>query len=230
MDGLPVALATAGRYLSQVFVSCHEYLESSKREWRRLQEHSPELPAYKNKLYISWTLSIQEISHRHKLSFRHFSGWVFFDSQNLWRELLHESEAVSSFLGFANDPIAFHEAMRVLCRYGLVEVTSDPRNKTNESGGYSMPRPVHSWLSNEFMSSLSLRHRSIKANCAFRCVSNYVRILLKTENYYDFCRFRPHATRCMHLISEKDQVADVKDTSYPLDFAFIGLAYLYGRD
>lgn len=228
MDGLPVALATAGRYLSQVSISCREYLELSRREWRRLQENSPQLPAYKNKLYISWNISLREIAHRHESSFRLFSVWVFFDSQNLWRELLHEPDEVCSLLEFADDPIAFHEAMRVLCNYGLVEVASDPRNKTNESRGYNMPRPVHSWLANEF--SNSLLHKPIIAHYAFRCVGNYAQRLLDSQNYYDFCRFRPHAKRSLQLISEKLQAADVTKPSYAMDFVGIGLAYLHGSD
>lgn len=54
--------------------------------------------------------------------------------------------------------------------------------------------------------------------------------LLDSQNYYDFCRFRPHAKRSTQLISEKLQAADVTKPSYALDFVGIGLAYLQGSD
>ncbi|KAF4924462.1 Kinesin light chain 3 [Colletotrichum fructicola] len=47
LDGLPLALATAGAYLYQVVTSCREYLEIYEKAWLRLQEESPELMDYK---------------------------------------------------------------------------------------------------------------------------------------------------------------------------------------
>ncbi|KAF4474467.1 hypothetical protein CGGC5_v016964 [Colletotrichum fructicola Nara gc5] len=43
LDGLPLALSTAGAYLSQVTTTCAEYLRLYKESWLRLQKGSPQL-------------------------------------------------------------------------------------------------------------------------------------------------------------------------------------------
>ena len=42
LDGLPLALATAGAYLSQISTTPEEYLRYYDESWRKLQEASPE--------------------------------------------------------------------------------------------------------------------------------------------------------------------------------------------
>jgi hypothetical protein len=46
LDGLPLALATAGAYLDQVAISFLDYLGLYKESWVKLQKTSPELSSY----------------------------------------------------------------------------------------------------------------------------------------------------------------------------------------
>jgi hypothetical protein len=69
LDGLPLALATAGAYLDQVVVSLSDYLRLYKQSWVRLQESSPELDSYEDRtLYSTWQISFEHIERRNVLS------------------------------------------------------------------------------------------------------------------------------------------------------------------
>ncbi|KAF5521006.1 putative mitochondrial chaperone BCS1-B [Colletotrichum aenigma] len=61
LDGLPLALATAGAYLDQVATSCREYLEMYEKAWLHLQEESPGLTEYDYTLYTTWDISLRHI-------------------------------------------------------------------------------------------------------------------------------------------------------------------------
>jgi hypothetical protein len=62
LDGLPLALATAGAYLDQVAVSLSDYLHLYKQSWVQLQESSPELDSYEDRtLYSIWQISFDYV-------------------------------------------------------------------------------------------------------------------------------------------------------------------------
>ena len=53
LDGLPLALATAGAYLDQVAISLSDYLRLYKESWAKLQESSPRLTSYEDRMLYS---------------------------------------------------------------------------------------------------------------------------------------------------------------------------------
>ncbi len=53
LDGLPLALATAGAYLDQVAISLSDYLRLYQQSWVQLQESSPELESYEDRTLYS---------------------------------------------------------------------------------------------------------------------------------------------------------------------------------
>ena len=58
LDGLPLALATAGAYLDQTALSFSDYLRLYKESWMKLLKTSPELNSYEDRtLYSTWQLS-----------------------------------------------------------------------------------------------------------------------------------------------------------------------------
>ena len=58
LDGLPLALATAGAYLDQTALSFSDYLRLYKASWVKLLKTSPELNSYEDRtLYSTWQLS-----------------------------------------------------------------------------------------------------------------------------------------------------------------------------
>src|ERR1700752_2286228 len=87
LDGLPLALATAGAYLDQVAISFSDYLRLYKESWVKLQESSPELSSYEDRtLYSTWQVSFNHVKQQNELSAKLLCFWAYFDSQDLWLE------------------------------------------------------------------------------------------------------------------------------------------------
>ena len=69
LDGLPLALATAGAYLDQTARSFSDYLRLYKESWVRLKEISPVLSSYEDRtLYSTWQISFDNIKQQNPLS------------------------------------------------------------------------------------------------------------------------------------------------------------------
>ena len=147
LDGLPLALATAGAYLNQTGISFSDYLRLYKESWARLQETSPKLSSYEDRtLYSTWQVSFGYVEQRNALSAKLLRLWAYFDNQDLWFELLRHSDSRDPdwIQKLTKDELSFHGAMRVLCDYGLVGVDT-PLQELIESRGYSIHGCVHSW-------------------------------------------------------------------------------------
>jgi hypothetical protein len=55
LDGLPLALSTAGAYLEHVTTSFSDYLRLHNASWLKLQIKSPQLSSYEGRsLYTTW--------------------------------------------------------------------------------------------------------------------------------------------------------------------------------
>ncbi|KFY30536.1 hypothetical protein V494_08120, partial [Pseudogymnoascus sp. VKM F-4513 (FW-928)] len=147
LDGLPLALATAGAYLDQVAVSLSDYLRLYKQSWVQLQESSPELDSYEDRtLYSTWQISFDHVKQQNDLSARLLCFWAYFDNQDLWLELLQHSDSNDPgwVQELTKDEISFHQAVRVLTSHGLVEIDTHSEGLV-ESQGYSIHGCVHSW-------------------------------------------------------------------------------------
>ncbi|KAF7522645.1 hypothetical protein PCG10_007365, partial [Penicillium crustosum] len=88
LDGLPLALATAGAYLEQVSISCTEYLQLYRESWQQLHEETPQLAAYDQTLYSTWNLSYRYIQEQSPIAAMLLRQWAYFASEDLWYELL----------------------------------------------------------------------------------------------------------------------------------------------
>ena len=79
LDGLPLALATAGAYLDQTAIGFSDYLRLYKASWAKLLETSPELSSYEDRtLYSTWqklAYSI-DITFERRIFQRIHSSWV----------------------------------------------------------------------------------------------------------------------------------------------------------
>jgi hypothetical protein len=86
LDGLPLALATAGAYLNQVATSFAEYLCLYRASWLRLQQTSPEVSTYEDRqLYSTWQLSLDYIKQQSELSAKLLKLWAYFDNRSVVR-------------------------------------------------------------------------------------------------------------------------------------------------
>jgi len=150
LDGLPLALATAGAYLDQTAISFSDYLHLYKASWAKLLMTSPELNSYEDRmLYSTWQLSFDQVKQRNELSAKLLQLWAYFDNQDLWFELLRHgnSEDPDWIRELTEDELGFNGVVRVLSDHGLVEVDMSSQELI-ESRGYSIHGCVHSWMVN----------------------------------------------------------------------------------
>ena len=160
LDGLPLALATAGAYLDQAAISFSDYLRLYKASWAKLLMTSPELNSYEDRtLYSTWQLSFDQVKQRNELSAKLLRLWAYFDNWDLWFELLQHSNSEDPgwIRELTEDELGFNRAVRVLSDHGLVEVDMSSQELI-ESRGYSIHGCVHSWtvyvLNQEWETSL----------------------------------------------------------------------------
>ena len=198
MDGLPLAIATAGAYLDQVAVSLPDYLRLYKQSWMRLQASSPELDSYEDRtLYSTWQISFDHVKQQNELSAELLRFWAYFDNQDLWLELLQHSDSNDPdwIRELTKDEVSFHQAVRVLCSHGLVEVDTFSQGLI-ESRGYSIHGCVRSWtvhvLNQEWDHDL--------ARIAVKFVGSHVPEEQAVQPWSTQRRILQHAGRCSQMI------------------------------
>ena len=221
LDGLPLALATAGAYLYQNSRSFSEYLRLYDTSWLRLQKTTPWLRTYEDRaLYTTWQLSLDQIVQQNELSAQLLKFWAYFDNEDIWFELLQHGR--SSDIGWASelveDELSFDQTMRALCNYGLVEAAI-PLEEMVESGGYSIHSCVHSWT----VHMLNEQRDYEMAGLALRCVGSHVPGEDTSKFWVTERRLARHAARCWYLLSN----GLVRDEG--LEWALGSLANLYYR-
>ncbi|KAM3074278.1 hypothetical protein ACMFMF_006294 [Clarireedia jacksonii] len=198
LDGLPLALTTAGAYLDQVAISCSEYLGLYKQSWVRLKESSPELDSYEDRtLYSTWQISFDRVKQQNFLSAKLLCFWAYFDSQDLWWELfLHSDSNDPDWVReLTRDKFSFHQAVRVLSSHGLVEVETSSRDLI-ESQGYSIHGCVHSWT----VHILNQKWDYDLARLAVKFVGLHVSKNEAVQPWLTQRRVLQHAMRCSYMI------------------------------
>jgi tetratricopeptide (TPR) repeat protein len=198
LDGFPLALATAGAYLHQVTMGFGDYHRLYKASWSKLQKMSPGLTSYEDRtLYSTWQISFDRVREQNKLSAMLLRLWAYFDSHDLWFELLRNTDADDPewIRKLTEDEMDFHAAMRVLSDHGFVEVEMSSQEQF-ESRGYSIHGCVHSWtihVLNQFwdhtMEKLSLK-----------LVASHVPEKATAQWWVTQRRLLQHATRCTDRI------------------------------
>ncbi|KAI1858502.1 uncharacterized protein JN550_012635 [Neoarthrinium moseri] len=146
LDGLPLALATAGAYLRHVPVSLSDYLRLYKSSWARLHSSTPSLGSYQDRtLSSTWRVSYDQVLEQNPLAARILQWWAYFDNEDLWFELLQpHGDDGPSWMNKLNDELNFNSAMGVLHDYGFVEPHAVSTGLI-ESRGYSIHACLHSW-------------------------------------------------------------------------------------
>ncbi|RYP50015.1 hypothetical protein DL768_004370 [Monosporascus sp. mg162] len=218
LDGLPLALATAGAYLNQTSTSFGKYLRLYEDSWTKLQKTSPELSSYTDRtLYSTWQLSLEHIKRRNEYSAKLLRLWAYFDNQDIWLELIQhsDSEDPAWIREIAEDELSFNNTVRVLSDYGLVEVNTASGEQT-ESKGYSIHSCVHSWT----MSVLNQEWDQDLANLAVKCVASHIPGSGSAKWWLIQRRLLQHAARCHYLLLNHI-------TNDGLDWAFHNLGDLY---
>ena len=199
LDGLPLALATAGAYLDQTARSFSDYLRLYKESWVRLKETSPELRSYEDRtLYSTWQISFDNIKQWNPLSANLLRLWAYFDNQDLWFELLRHSDSEDPewLRELTKDELSFDGAVRVLSNLGLVEVATSSQEWI-ESKGYSIHGCVHSWT----IHALNQEWNCDLARLAVKFVGAHVPTEEEGQLWLIQRRLLQHAARCSYMFS-----------------------------
>jgi tetratricopeptide (TPR) repeat protein len=209
LDGLPLALATAGAYLDQVSISVSDYLRLYKSSWVQLQTTSPHLDSYEDRtLYSTWQISFDHVKQQSDLAANLLRFWAYFDSQDLWLELLRHRESDccddNSWLSqLSRDEMIFHQTMRILCDHGLVDTDMTTVDLV-ESRGYSIHGCVHQWT----IHVLNLAWDHELAVLAVQFVANHESEQQGAQVWTTSHRRLRHAIRCSDMIQKNLIMAD----------------------
>ncbi|OCL02321.1 tetratricopeptide repeat domain-containing protein, partial [Glonium stellatum] len=198
LDGLPLALATAGAYLYQVSTSFAEYLRLYNESWLRLQQKSPQILSYEDRaLYSTWELSLVHVKQQSPLAAKLLQLWAYFDNQDIWLELLQECrQGPEWLLELTQDQLSFDEAIRVLCDHALAEADVASGIDSMESRGYSMHSCVHSWTVHVLNDGWD--HRM--ARLALNCIGSHVPDRERAKYWIIEQRLLRHAKRWLESI------------------------------
>jgi tetratricopeptide (TPR) repeat protein len=220
LDGLPLALATAGAYLHLLgSFSFAEYLRLYKASWFRLQQDTPRLLTYEDRaLYTTWGVSLDHVKQQSELAAKLLQLWAFFDNQDVWFELLRECQQDSPdwFSKIMRDPLSFNKAVRVLCDHALVEMDTMFGEKHVESQGYSMHSCVHSWT----VHVLDQEWDANMAGLALKCVGRHLPDTNQHNSLVTERRLMRHAVRSCRLIADSSVDSDGRE-DYLHDFGMM---------
>ncbi len=217
LDGLPLALATAGTYLSLETITVSKYLQRYYQSWADLQQTSPELLSYEDRtLYSTWNLSYDHIRQQDEAAAELLRLFAYFDNQDIWYELLAAKAGDRPIWlnQVTCSGLVFDAAMRKLCDHGLVHGIKD-------SGGYGMHNCVHSWTANA-LSEQSDSNWTI----ALCCMGSIVPITPSTGDSALKRRLLPHANRFLHRLLAKNCLETGSTELYVMD-ALNNLGILY---
>lgn len=142
LDGLPLALATAGDYLRDAPMSFAEYLKNYEESWSDLDDVAKELPDYEGRtLYSTWNITFAKIRENSAEAAMLLKFLAYFDNQDIWFELLQKANEETTYpllCKALKSKIKFDATMRHLYNFSLVEFHAS-------AGKYSLHKCVQDW-------------------------------------------------------------------------------------
>ncbi|KAL9134141.1 MAG: hypothetical protein Q9175_004673, partial [Cornicularia normoerica] len=192
LDGLPLALATAGGYLGLTGISVSEYVDQYEKSWLKLQRTSPTPLSYEDQtIYSTWNLSYILIRKEDVSAAKLLELWAYFDNRDLWYDLLKagEDEAPDWFLPIIGTKVAFYSVIAKLRKHALIE-------SLTESDGYSMHHCVHAWVWSVLCKTVEDQNMRL----ALKCVRASVSVIPAPGDWILKQRLFPHAERCLQKL------------------------------
>ncbi|KAG8630659.1 hypothetical protein KVT40_002278 [Elsinoe batatas] len=193
LDGLPLALATAGTYLTQEAVTFAEYRQFYQSSWETLDAVTSDLLTSEEKT-VGGTcdITLQQLRSESLACVNMLAFWGLLESDDIWYELLKPgaSDDLPWLALVTRDKLTFNQIMHLLCERGLAE-TSSTQPLAGVSKGYSMHSCVHAWIKAILVQELS----PSSARVALQLVSD--QICHETASYFWVRdrRIMPHANR-----------------------------------
>jgi tetratricopeptide (TPR) repeat protein len=189
LDGLPLAVATAGMYLSQTPDSFAEYLKLYEDSWNELGDNSDGLMEYGDRtLYSTWNVSLKRVEAQDPEAAQLVRFTAYLSNVDIWYEFFQRGaeNGPSWLLEVVRSKPRFDRAMGKLQDYGLVEA---PKKR------YSMHACVHDWTLN----SLNRAVDGALYGLAFDCVVKSINAQEGSQSSFMTCRrLAAHAVRLEH--------------------------------
>ncbi|KAL8721410.1 MAG: hypothetical protein Q9181_007708, partial [Wetmoreana brouardii] len=189
LDGLPLALATAGAYLNQSADSFDDYLELYNNSWNDLSQYSRGPVDYEERtLYSTWNVSFQQVRDQDPAAAELLTLMAYLDNQDLWYELFHEDvpDAPKWWTEVLKSRARFYRAMSTLHDYSLLEVNR---------GQYNLHMCQHDWT----LEYLNHDFDPERCRIAIHCVAANVCRMEEAEDWVKNRRMLPHARRFQHF-------------------------------
>ncbi|RYP07749.1 hypothetical protein DL765_009041 [Monosporascus sp. GIB2] len=135
LDGLPLALAQAGTYISETGIDFVKYVDFYKQQWRDLMElqdrRGAPLHDYGDRsIWTTWTISFKAIQKTNEAAANLLLLWAYLDNRDLWYRLLAAAgersavaaEHLSKWLqDIPSNELKFTDAVQLLRNYSMVE-------------------------------------------------------------------------------------------------------------
>ena len=192
-DGLPLALATAGDYISQTADRFGDYLQMYEQSWKDLAENSDGLMEYNDRtLYSTWHLSLKQVAAQDLDAAMMFRLMGYLGNADLWYELFQKGagSAPEWFCSTTKSRGRFNKAMATLHGYSLIETMS---------GHYSLHRCVHDWVLEHLIGEFD----TTLFGLATYCVARNVVFESKPEFWLVNGRLNYHALRIEQVMRRK---------------------------
>ncbi|KAF7509631.1 hypothetical protein GJ744_007669 [Endocarpon pusillum] len=139
LDGLPLALATAGSYLSQTTGTFSDYLQLYEDRLEELEQNSEGLLEYDDRrLWTTWAISLKQIESHDPEAVKLIQLLAYFDNQDIWYGLLRPGGdcGLPWLSDVVRNEIRFNRAMAKLHDYSLIDIWP---------GSYSIHACLHDW-------------------------------------------------------------------------------------
>ncbi|KAI1360650.1 hypothetical protein F5Y08DRAFT_43121 [Xylaria arbuscula] len=215
LDGLPLALATAGTYLRRVPIGLANYLRLYKESWVRLHTDTPNLGSYQDRTLCStWQLSYMQVQKQHPLAAHLLRWWAYFNNEDIWFELLQTNNTDGpAWIHELTNELNFNQAIGALHNYGFVEPYVSASDSVG-SRGYSMHACVHSWT----VSVLNKDPEDSLARATVACVAARAPSQNEDQFWSLQNRLLSHAAKCSVMRLDSDD---------GIEWAFYNLGILY---
>jgi tetratricopeptide (TPR) repeat protein len=162
LDGLPLAISQAGRFVNSLNISLDTYLDmytSSRSEVMdalpaegRAPESSEDLANAKGSIRTTWTISINQLKERmerqgckgdYYRAYKLLTLFAYFEPSDLHFDIIQRglisNKVPDWFRETFSSKIRFFATVKILLDFSLVD-------RNAEEGSFSMHRVVHDWL------------------------------------------------------------------------------------
>ena len=182
LDGLPLALATAGAYLGRTGILCKEYLDSYQNAWKdTVGASSEQLLEYDaGTIDTTWQISLDQVQRQHNDAAELLKLLGYLDNK-VWFELIQAGtgDTLPWMKEVTKSRVLFRQTMSHLQAYNLIDVTTDL---------YQVHPVLHDWLRN-------LPRTLARWRTAVYCVGNTIDDVTRVSPHSTNRRLLDHAER-----------------------------------